>query len=161
MLVALAVAYSDVRAGDLTLALDAPRAPALEVLTRRVGGLAVELRLLGSSHQAIVEERALAETVACRPGAAGGLPARHRAPGYAFGARTVRLPASAYEARARALLHAAASDADGLAGVFPGDGTAFTALRLRPLASGVAWTTWHGYPQSGELVITHSRLGAP
>ena len=37
---------------------------------------------------------------------------------------------------------------------------AFTALAVAPLqgAAGITWTTWHGYPQSGEIVVTTSRL---
>jgi hypothetical protein len=159
MLVELAVPYADVRAGDLVLALDAPRIEALEVLRVRAGGLDVELRLLGSSHQAFVEDgRLLAETVACRPGHEGGLPPRHAAGGYAFAARVEALAGPDYERRARSLLASAAADPSGLAGVFPGSGTAFTALRLREAPGGAAWTTWHGYPQTGELVITESRL---
>jgi hypothetical protein len=50
-----------------------------------------------------------------------------------------------------------APDADGDGDAPP---PAFTALAARSLGAdaSVAWTTWHGYPQSGELVITESRL---
>lgn len=161
MLVELTVPYADVQARDLSLALGAPRQAALEVLRRRVCGLDVELRLLGCSHQAVVEDGALlSETVACLPGSAGGLPASHSAGGYTFAARVERHAGAAFEARAAELLQAAADDPAGLAGVFPGPGTAFTALRLRAVEGGAAWTTWHGYPQTGELVITESRLEA-
>ena len=162
MIVELAVPYADVRARDLVLALDAPRAPALEVRRLRTGGLEVELRLLGCSHQILVEDGArLSETVACLPGRAGGLPEAHAAGSYGFTARVEQHGPGTYEPRARALLAAAAADPAGLAGVFPGAGLAFTALRLRerPGGEGAAWTTWHGYPQTGELVVTESHLG--
>jgi hypothetical protein len=159
MLIELAVPYADVCAGDLSLVLDAAPAPALEVLRRRAGGVDVELRLLGSSHQALVEGGArLSETVSCRPGPGPGLPASHAGEGYTFRARVERLEPAAYARRAAALTRAAAADPWGLAGVFPGPGLAFTALRLREAADGegAAWTTWHGYPQTGELVVTDS-----
>ncbi|MDQ3723089.1 MAG: DUF2617 family protein [Actinomycetota bacterium] len=27
--------------------------------------------------------------------------------------------------------------------------------------AGVSWTTWHGYPQTGEIVVTASSLERP
>jgi hypothetical protein len=182
--------YADVRAGDLCLRLGAPAHAAIEVLRAQVGGWEVELRLLGCSHQALVDRGAeLSETVACLPGAPGALPRRRRdhAPSaeYLFRARVERLGSSAYRWRARAILETAKDDPLALAGVFPEptptpaapvDGAtdpvtaavradrptdalpAFTALCLRPLAGGVQWTTWHGYPQTAELVVTHTRL---
>ncbi len=162
MLVELAVPYADVRAGDLSLAFDAAPERALEVLERTIGGVAVELRLLGCSHQALVDGGAtLSETVACRPGVPPGLPASHAAGAYGFRARVERLAPDAYAQRAGELTAAAAADPCGLVGVFPGPALAFTAMRLRegPGGRGAAWTTWHGYPQTGELVVTESVLG--
>ena len=157
MLIHLQLPFADVRAGDLSLSLGAPAAPALEVLRVRAGGFAVELRLLGSSHQAVVDGGLLSETVACTPGAPGRLPrrARRRAgrADYGFRARVAPLGADAERT-----LAAVADDPAGLVGVFPGVPGAFTALRVEPLARGAAWTTWHAYPQTGELVITRSRL---
>lgn len=160
--------YVDVSAHDLSLTLGAAVAPALETMTATIGGLDVELRLLGCSHQALVGGgEVLSETVACVPGVAGSLPGRRTDGGYDFRARVERLDPEAYGARAAELLARAAADPHALAGVFaaaPGaDGSgqpAFTALAAHPPASGagVAWTTWHGYPQTGEIVVTASRL---
>jgi hypothetical protein len=150
VLIHLDVPFIDARAADLTLTLGAPPEPALEVL--RAGP--VELRLLGSSHQALVDGGAtLSETVACRPGGAGALPARTREGEYTFWARVDRLAPDKYARRAREIIAAVAGD--GLVAVFPGPADAFTALRP---GLGPSWDTWHGYPQSGELVHTRSRL---
>ena len=171
--------YVDVSAHDLSLTLGATGAPALETLRATIGGLDIELRLLGCSHQALVDGGTLlSETVACVPGIAGSLPWRRTDGGYDFRARVERLASDAYAARAAELLARAAADPHALAGVFaaaPGaDGSrlpAFTALAAHaPRSSsgagdgdgdGVAWTTWHGYPQSGEIVVTASSLKRP
>ena len=164
MIVHLDLPFADVRASDLALVLDAPPQPALEVLRVAGGAYALELRLLGSSHQAIVEG-VLNETVACGLGATGGLPPRaERDAGgaaYTFTARTQRLEPFAYQAAARRAISAAAADPCGLVGVFPGPDDAFTALRAKALPRGATWDTWHGYPQQGELVLTRSALREP
>jgi hypothetical protein len=166
MLIEVRQPYVDVSAQDLSLTLGAPPAPALDVLHVAVAGLSIELRLLGFSHQALVD--GLSETVACVPGVAGSLPQRRTSGAYDFRARVERLGDDAYAARAAALIAAAADDPRALAGVFadaPGTARgaglpAFTALAARPLPDGrgIAWTTWHGYPQSGEIVVTASSL---
>ncbi len=168
MLIELHRPYVDVSAGDLSLTLGLAAAPALEVLEVHTGGgPAIELRLLGFSHQVLVDGgRELSETVACVPGVAGTLPRRRSDGAYRFGARVERLAPDDYAARAGALIERAGSDRLMLAGLFgdapaPAAGPAlpaFTALAARSLEGGVAWTTWHGYPQSGELVITASSL---
>jgi hypothetical protein len=160
VLIRLDVPFADVRAGELSLTLGAAPEPAVEVLRLSLNGFDVELRLLGCSHQALVGE--ISETVACRPGAAGPLPASASAGGYAFRARTTRHDPAGYARRARRAITAAAHDEAALVGIFPGPAHAFTAVRVRPLADGITWTTWHGYPQTGELVLTTSCLrGAP
>jgi hypothetical protein len=164
--------YVDVSAHDLTLTLGAPAAPALEVLRATIGGFEIELRLLGCSHQALVRGAvALSETVACVPGVSGSLPQRRSDGGYDFRARVERHAGNAYAARAGAVLARATEDPLALAGLFaaaPGGGDAaampaFTALAVAQLAGGrgIAWTTWHGYPQSGEIVVTASSLERP
>jgi hypothetical protein len=160
--------YVDVSAGDLSLTLGAPAAPAIETLCVTVGGVAIELRLLGFSHQALVGRGALSETVACVPGVAGSLPQRRTDGGYDFRARVEHHMPDAYAARAAEVLARAAADPLALAGVFasaPGgsDLPAFTVLAAHApgCAKAVAWTTWHGYPQSGEIVVTASSLEHP
>jgi Protein of unknown function DUF2617 len=162
VLVRLELPYADVAAGDLSLRLDAPGRAGLESLSLAVGGFVVELRLLGSSHQAVVDGGRLCETVACAPGPAPGLPSRSRRRAadvaYDFVARVVRLDATAYAQRAHALVAAAAADPRGLVGVFPGHDGAFTSLQVLEHPRGAAWVTWHGYPQTGELVRTRSTI---
>jgi hypothetical protein len=160
--------YVDVSAHDLSLTLGAPAARALETLRATIGGLEIELRLLGCSHQALVDGgELLSETVACVPGVAGSLPDRRTDGAYDFRAHVERLEPEAYAARARAVLARAAAGPHALAGVFAaapdaGDGAppAFTALAVHALTAkgAVAWTTWHGYPQTGEIVVTASSL---
>ena len=166
MLIEVRQPYVDVSAQDLSLTLGAPRADALDVLHVEAGGLRIELRLLGFSHQALVA--GLSETVACVPGVAGSLPQRRTSGGYVFRAHVEHHDDGAYAARAAELIARAAGDPCALAGLFadaPGAGgaarlPAFTALAARALPDdrGIAWTTWHGYPQSGEIVVTASSL---
>lgn len=162
MRAALTAPYADVRAADLVLELDAPEAPALEILELALGGFQLELRLLGHSHQVVVSAPGfeLSETVSCRPeaGEEGRLPAaravRRDGRAYAFAAELLPLG----EFADGALVAAVAEDPRGLVGSFAGQAGAFTALRAaevdEPGASGVRWETWHAYPQTGELVRT-------
>lgn len=156
MRVALLEPYADARAADLVLALDAPTADPLEALTVRIAGFAVQLGVLGHSHQVLLEgaDLRLSETVACRPGVPGDLPGTrvddrdgHR---YAFAAAVDELE----PARCAELAHRVAADPHGIVAVFAQEEAAFTALRARPAGGGVRWETWHAYPQSGELVST-------
>jgi uncharacterized protein DUF2617 len=167
VLIRLDLPYADVRAGDLCLIVGEPARTALEALRTEAAGWALELRLLGSSHQVLVDGGAeLSEAVACAAGGYGSLPACRRgttaAGRYAFAARVERLAPDRYRRRAREALEAAAADPLALAGLFPAadhdSGPAFTAVRVLAGARSAAWTTWHGYPQTGELVVTTSRL---
>ena len=164
MLVRIDLPFADVRARDLALLLDAPPQPALETLRVDAGRFALELRLLGSSHQAIVPG-VVCETVACGLAADGELPPRARRDAggatYSFASRVQRLEPTAYAAAARRAIGAAAADPHGLVGVFPGPADAFTALRAALTTRGVTWDSWHGYPQTGEVVATRSALRAP
>ena len=46
-----------------------------------------------------------------------------------------------------------------MCGVFPGDPLAVTGVRARFRSPTVAsWRTWHSYPQTGELVVTSTRV---
>jgi hypothetical protein len=81
MLTTLDTAYTDTRAGDLAWCLDKEALPALATLGVRVadGGALhadVELRLLGASHQVLVDagREGCSETVACLPGSQAPLP---------------------------------------------------------------------------------------
>lgn len=167
MRLALAVPYADVRAADLVLALGAPAVPALGEVRLELGPYTLTLGVLGHSHQALVtgEGVHLREQVACRPGVPGDLPATLSqdagAHHYAFTSDVVALTADAIAQ----VTAAVARDPQGLVGTFGADPGAFTALRAAPERcddgrAGIAWETWHAYPQSGELVVTTGQVKA-
>ncbi|MFC6878381.1 MULTISPECIES: DUF2617 family protein [Actinomadura] len=183
MLAPLDTPYADSRADALSFALGLPPLDALAVLPVERGGLAVELRLLGASHQVIARPLGanaspgpsagaagaaaaeLSETVACLPSGTAGEPLPSRAArtlaggwAYEFAAATERHSGDASFGRAVDGLRSALAgrDDDALAGTFPGSPHAVTALALD--ASGTGWRTWHSYPQTREIVMTRSRL---
>jgi len=168
MLIELELPYVDGCAGDLVLALGAPSQPGLGVLRSRCGVYEAELRLLGSSHQALIRAPGyrLSELVACQPGEGGSLPAhadlQRGGRRYEFRALVRKLAHEDYARAAASVVARLTTARDGLVGLFPGPADAFTALRFAPTPEGeLAWETWHGYPQTGELVTTMSRVGAP
>ena len=166
MLSHLAVPFVDARASALSwwLGDDAPPPLATLVLTGTAGTL--ELRLLGASHHvAAPGGRARCPAVgACAP-AATGLPVRHD--GAVDGGRyrftsTTKSYAPAQLARvARDLRRRASGAGDALVGVFPGSPHALTVLTGREVVRGWSWSSWHVYPEAGEVVRTRSRLSAP
>ncbi|AXI78438.1 DUF2617 family protein [Peterkaempfera bronchialis] len=167
MLTTLQTTYTDTRAGQLAWCLGSGPLPALAVLDLTFGPADLQLRLLGASHQVMLDaERGIcSETVACLPGRRAPLPARvaERVQGweYEFAARVETLPGHSFAARAQELLALVEGHPAGLAGVFPGDPTAFTALVAGGDARRLQWRTWHAYPQEGTLVCTRSALTAP
>jgi hypothetical protein len=124
----------------------------------------LQLRLLGASHQVILAAGPgdCLETVACLPGRRTPLPARvaEQVAGweYEFAARIEELPPHVFAARAQELLALMEGHPHGLAGIFPGDPSAFTALVAHYEEGRVLWRTWHAYPQEGRLVCTRSSL---
>lgn len=70
MLTTLNTAYTDTRADDLAWALGREPLPALAALDLELAGAKLQLRLLGASHQVLLEEEqgSCSETVACIPG---------------------------------------------------------------------------------------------
>ncbi|MFI9269925.1 DUF2617 family protein [Kitasatospora sp. NPDC052896] len=124
----------------------------------------LQLRLLGASHQVVIAAGPgeCLETVACMPGRRTPLPARvaEQVAGweYEFAARIESLPPHVFAARAQEILALVDEHPRGLAGVFPGDPCAFTALVAQGSAQRVLWRTWHAYPQEGRLVCTRSSL---
>jgi hypothetical protein len=179
MLTTLHTSYTDTRAGDLAWCLGKRALPALAVLDlepgrpepgRSDGGhapLKVQLRLLGASHQVLLDSPRgnCSETVACIPSSTTPLPVgvARRVDGwdYTFAARIERLSRGAFAVRAQELLALVADHPNGLAGTFPGDPLAFTALLAQYGDGGVRWRTWHAYPREGRLVTTRSRLSVP
>ncbi|MGC4947323.1 DUF2617 family protein [Streptomyces sp. DT224] len=165
MLTTLHTAYSDTRAADLAWALGREPLPALAVLDLELAGATLQLRLLGASHQVLLEEEqgSCSETVACMPGSSTPLPlgVAKRIGGweYEFAARVETLNAGSFAGRAQELLALVADHPHGLAGTFPGSPHAFTAMLAQRTGDQVRWRTWHAYPQEGQLVVTRTRVG--
>jgi len=165
MLTTLTTAYTDTRASDLAWALGREPLPALAARDLRLDGARLQLRLLGASHQVLLEEDdgACSETVACIPGSSSPLPlgVAKQIGGweYEFAARVETLSPTSFAGRAQELLALVADHPHGLAGTFPGAPHAFTALLVQRHGGQVRWRTWHSYPQEGRLVSTRTRVG--
>ncbi|MEU1232429.1 DUF2617 family protein [Streptomyces sp. NPDC005828] len=166
MLTTLKTSYTDTRAADLAWALGREPLPALAVLDLELSGAKLQLRLLGASHQVLLDEdgRHCSETVACMQGSSTPLPLgvskRVGAWEYEFGARVETLTPGAFAGRAQELLALVTDHPNGLAGTFPGSPHAFTAMLAQRHEGQVRWRTWHAYPQEGQLVVTRTRIGA-
>jgi hypothetical protein len=164
MLTTLSTPYTDTRAGDLAWALGREPLPALVERDFQFGGVTVQLRLLGASHQVLLEEdgRTCSETVACMPDSSTPLPLgvsrRTDEWEYDFAARVETLSPVAFAGRAQELLALVADHPESLAGTFPGAPHAFTALLVQRGVGQVRWRTWHSYPQEGRLVSTRTRV---
>jgi hypothetical protein len=163
--VELVVPYRDTHAQDLCWSLSLPVQPALAARTVQLGGLVLELRLLGASHQVLVWEESgtellCVETVACLPEVAEPLPARSvrtlPTGGYGFDSASRTLPPAEFDAAVRRIRAALDGSEGGLGGSYPGAPGALTAVLPEPARSGVRWTTWHSYPQDGRLVRTRT-----
>lgn len=165
MLTNLTTAYTDTRADDLAWALGREPLPALAVLDLELSGAKLQLRLLGASHQVLLEEAqgSCSETVACMPGSSTPLPLgvakRLGDWEYEFAARVETLSQGPFAGRAQELLALVADHPQGLAGTFPGSPYAFTAMLAQRIDGQVQWRTWHAYPQEGSLVVTRTRVG--
>jgi hypothetical protein len=164
MLTTLNTSYTDTRAADLAWCLGREPLPALAVLDLQLGAAHVQLRLLGASHQVLVEEEggACSETVACMPGSSTPLPLglakRIGDWEYEFAARVETLSQGSFAGRAQELLALVADHPHGLAGTFPGSPHAFTALLAQRHEGQLRWRTWHAYPQEGQLVVTRTQI---
>lgn len=166
MLTTLKTSYTDTRAADLAWALGRDPLPALAVLDLELAGAKLQLRLLGASHQVLLEEesRSCSDTVACMPGSSTPLPLgvskRVGEWEYEFAARVETLTQGSFAGRAQELLALVADHPHGLAGTFPGSPHAFTAMLAQRHEGQLRWRTWHAYPQEGQLVVTRTRIGA-
>jgi hypothetical protein len=165
MLTTLNTAYTDTRADDLAWALGREPLPALATLDLELAGARLQLRLLGASHQVLLEEErgTCSETVACIPGSSTPLPLgvakRMGDWEYEFAAHVETLSKGSFAGRAQELIALVSDHPNGLAGVFPGSPHAFTALLAHRQEGQVHWRTWHAYPQEGQLVVTRTRVG--
>jgi Protein of unknown function DUF2617 len=164
-LLELVVPYRDTRAQDLCWSLALPVQPALAVRAARLGGLVLELRLLGASHQVLAWEQEgtallCVETVACLPGVAEPLPRRllRALPGggYEWSAQTFALSGAEFDRSVERVRRSVEANPHALGGYYPGAPGALTAVLPEAAAAGVRWTTWHSYPQDGRLVRTRS-----
>ncbi len=164
MLTTLKTAYSDTRAGDLAWAVGREPLPALATLDLELDAARVQLRLLGASHQVILEDGhgSCSETVACMPGSSSPLPLGvSRQLGdwdYEFASRVETLSPGSFVGRAQELIALVAEHPHGLAGTYPGSPHAFTALLVQRQGDQIHWRTWHSYPQEGSLVATRTRV---
>ncbi|MFE0174664.1 DUF2617 family protein [Streptomyces sp. NPDC059002] len=165
MLTTLKTVYTDTCAADLAWALGREPLPALATLELELAGAKMQLRLLGASHQVLLEEAqgSCSETVACIPGSSTPLPLgvskRMGDWEYEFAARVETLTRGQFAGRAQELLALVAEHPHGLAGVFPGSPHAFTAMLAQRHEGSMMWRTWHAYPQDGQLVATRTRVG--
>ncbi|GLZ07050.1 hypothetical protein Acsp03_45160 [Actinomadura sp. NBRC 104412] len=179
--------YADTSAAALSFALGLPRLDALAVLALEApdgGGVHVELRLLGASHQVLAGT--FSETVACLPGEREPVPGRFRGTAggwaYDFASVTAAHDAAGFRRAVDDLRDLLSGRDDALTGTFPGSPYAVTALVLDPAGDGgpelpgpslepldhpvpaggralrAGWRTWHAYPQTQEIVMTRSRL---
>jgi hypothetical protein len=164
MLTTLKTAYSDTRAGDLAWAVGREPLPALATLDLEFADAHVQLRLLGASHQVVLEEShgSCSETVACMPGSSAPLPLgvskRLGAWDYEFASHVETFSPGSFVARAQELIALVAEHPNGLAGTYPGSPHAFTALLVQRQGDQIHWRTWHSYPQEGGLVCTRTRV---
>ncbi|MER7106973.1 DUF2617 family protein [Streptomyces sp. NPDC000229] len=160
--IALTAPYLDTDADQLSFVLGRPAREALAVRDLTVGGLDVQLRLLGASHQVFAGP--VQETVACLPGVEGGLPDTAAQDfddwHYAFSAHVQRFGPQEFSARVARIRGRSEDHPRALYGVFPGSPEAVTALTVERESAGLSWRTWHTYPQSRRIVATHTRLEA-
>ncbi|WP_149181462.1 DUF2617 family protein [Streptomyces sp. TRM49041] len=160
--IALDTPYLDTDADQLSFTLGHPAREALAVRELTVGGIDVQLRLLGASHQVCAGP--VRETVACLPDVAGGLPdtATEDFDGwhYSFSAQVCSLSAEAFGAEVALIRSRSDAHPRALYGIFPGSADAVTALTVEREKAGLSWRTWHTYPRSRRIVATHTRLEA-
>ena len=168
-IVELVVPYRDTAAQDLCWSLELPVQPALAARSVGIGGLMLELRLLGASHQMIVwdadgGEPLCVETVACLSGMSEPLPDRSSRAlprgRYTWTAERLTCDEAGFGAAVEQIRRDVAANPDALAGCYPGSRDAITAVLPEPAFRGVRWTTWHTYPQQFSLVRTTSAVTA-
>ena len=172
MLTALSIPYADTSAAALLWSPQLPEGAPLDLLRIRyrdpanpaVGDCQVELelQLLGASHCAVLTTggQQLVETVAGQAyGGQGESLPRHceRVSGslhYRFESRVQRHSPADLSALAGRLREDAPRRTDRLAGAFPGADDALTVLDGATRPGRARWSTWHLYPNTGEVVRT-------
>lgn len=151
--------YKDAKAADLRLSLDLGQRPGLLSKTFQAPWGFVCATILGASHQIRIFERparvTFSETVACDEAAGQPLEmTRVNTDRYKWNVQPqIHVPTPReFEASVRMLR----SLKTALILEFPGHVGAITALHVVTLEHGAYWTTYHAYPQTGELVATMS-----
>ncbi len=158
MATVLSVPFIDAQPQDLVLSIGLPPQPALATKTFELPVGRLEMRLLGSSHQVIVEgpSSTFSETVACLNNG-GSLPSESSDDGYRFYSSCMQL-GERFDTEVADLLNRLEDKTDALTGIFPGHRLALTGIELIESSEGISWRTWHAYPQSATLVRTDSTL---
>ncbi|WP_238421816.1 DUF2617 family protein [Gordonia sp. 'Campus'] len=160
----LAVAYADTSAAQLGFSLSAPLQEPLAQEDAEIDGITVSVRLLGASHQVLVEDGAqrILETVACLPDVTSALPESFQESGYYFSSRVESITPDQLAALIEQLtVRVSEQMATGhpcVMGRFPGEPQAVTAIVSESSEDMISWHTWHTYPQAGEVVVTSSRI---
>ncbi|GAB88980.1 DUF2617 family protein [Gordonia rhizosphera] len=164
----LDVPFADTSAQQLSFSLTADVREPLARCDHRFGPRTISLRLLGASHQVIVDDghRRLCETVACLPDVGTPLPGTVADGVYAFSSRVDRCDLARLESVVAGLVRRTcdhrAAGLPALLGRFPGRPLAVTAVIASADDDTITWQTWHTYPQCGELVTTTGELrGTP
>lgn len=164
MRVSIGAPFVDASALRLSWRLAERPRPPLEVLELPVTGGKLQLGVLGSSHQAclVTGGQRCVEVVACDGGPGTGLPVKAtRRVGqvaYAFEATVRCVDGHALAAAVDNLVSRYEDEPSALVAVFPGSPHAATILAADLLGPAVGWRTWHAYPQTGELVETHTEV---
>lgn len=150
MILATPAPFVDTSPEDLSFSLVSPLLPALA--TRTVGPVA--LRVIGASHQVQVGE--WVETLACLPGQTPVKPRRHMEPGYTVTIKTSTYTPDDFRRQAATIREHLEAHETSLLVTFAGDPDALTGITARMDVHAASWQTWHLYPQSREIVRTHS-----
>ncbi|GAB3654282.1 hypothetical protein GCM10027589_12860 [Actinocorallia lasiicapitis] len=150
----------DVRADALAYTLDEPGIDPLAQRTRRVAGVEVDLRLLGSGHQVIAGP--VIETVAPLDGLEGPLPyqLRREVAGWSvsFTADVYRRDYADFTRAVAFLRRYLSGRDDTLAAGFPGQPDALSGVMVRQVRRGIEWRAWHTFPATRQIVSTRSRM---
>ncbi|GAC80512.1 Protein of unknown function DUF2617 [Gordonia malaquae] len=156
----LSVPYADTRADQLALVIDGPELPYLARQDLAVAGIVVSMRLLGASHQIVVEgSRTLSETVACLPEANAALPSDLTRDGFQFRSEITAPDGPTFAALVDDLIRRAdRANGSCLIGRFPREPHAVTAIFADVSTTVAVWETWHTYPQDTQIVHTRSEF---
>lgn len=167
MIISLDVPFADSCVADLRFLTQAPALPVLDALEypHPVPGGHLTLRLLGASHQAVVEtpDGFYAETVACMPGQGSPVPETTTTTvgrwSFRFASQVRSLDAGEFSARCAELRERARQwENTIMVGEFPGHPDAMTFLDAssRLPGYGRGWSTVHCYPEESKMVLTHT-----